>query len=201
MNYRIKSKLIKEAMIFNASNNLNDLSVVEASNVNKKENATVFQMILQIPIGYIISLDEVANDRDVKLDLDLTYGTVRNLPAVLAYGFNAWKDSDRNERIDITAKSLAAYLMLLCENEHSCGIEITKPPFVSAETTDFGWTGYIIKTGTKKQIDLLQIAKRAVSCVDSCLTIENKEIEKAYKEMTGVDLSEYGFDGIQACFE
>jgi hypothetical protein len=201
MSFKIKSKLLKDAFNYNAVNRINDLSAPEASDVYRKTNASTEQMVIQILIGYVTSLEDIANDKDVKLSLDLTYGTVNNLPLVVAYGFNAWADCTTQERIDITAKSLAAYLMLMCVNEHNCELEITRPALYTADSWAFGWTGNVVSTGIKKKIDLLNIAKKSVKNSAGVLTIEDKEIVDTYKEMTDINLSTYGFEGIEVSFK
>lgn len=202
MKFVLKSQLLKDEFALDSDysqKNL-DLPIPEASALLTREGVPEDRMIFQILIGYASSLDDIANDEDVNLDLDLTYNTVKNLPLVIAYGFKCWADCTTAERVDISAKSLAAYLTLLCENEHQCGIELIKPFLYNEKIINYGWCGNIFRTGVKEKKDLLGIAKESVRYADSSLIIEDEAIRQAYREMTGVELSEYGYDGLTAVF-
>ena len=198
MSFNLKSKILKEEFLFSKTSRINLLSVQDASNYYKKNNVPKDRMYFQILIGYVSSLGDIASDKIVNLDLDLTYNTVKNLPIVIAYGFNGWSNCSLNERIDISVKSLAAYLMLLCVNEHNCGIQINIPAIYTADSLNHGWSGAYVCTGTKQKKDLLNIAKESVKYESKTLTIDTEKLNTAYKEMTGVDLSKYGLDGIEA---
>lgn len=201
MSYNLKSNVLKEEFLFAKTSRVSLLSVQDASNYYKSNNVPKERMYFQILIGYVSSLGEIANDKIVNLDLDLRYNTVKNLPMVIAYGFNGWANCSTDERIDISAKSLAAYLMLLCVNEHNCGIEITTPAIYTTEIFNHGWSGAYVSTGTKQKKDLLKIAKESVKFESNTLTIDTEKLIAAYKEMTGVDLSKYGLDGVEVSFQ
>jgi hypothetical protein len=191
------------------------MSKEEASRFWKKNNFTEERISFSIMIGYLSSVCEMAdeyNDQtDEKVSLDLTYDTVANLPVILGYQYFAYVKSGSytsEKTLEIVNKTLAAYFMLLCMNEHMCFPTVSKLHNYDAImksiagdldlTHNDSWMGYTVRVGVNKEYDLLQELGQVVKISASgLLRIRISRLVELYKQMCGVDLREKGLDDFE----
>ena len=192
------------------------MSKEEASRFWKKNNFTKERISFSIMIGYLSSVFEMAdeyNDQtDEKVSLDLTYDTVANLPVILGYQYFAYVRSGSytsEKALEIVNKTLAAYMMLLCMNEHMCFPTVSRLNNYDAImksivgdndlTHQDSWMGYTVKVGVNKEYDLLQELGQVVKVSSSgVFRIRISRPVELYKQMCGVDLREKGLDDFEA---
>lgn len=192
------------------------MSKEEASRFWKKNNFTEERISFSIMIGYLSSVCEMAdeyNDQtDEKVSLDLTYDTVANLPVILGYQYFAYVRSGSytsEKALEIVNKTLAAYLMLLCMNEHMCFPTVSRLNNYDAImksiagdndlTHQDSWMGYTVKVGVNKEYDLLQELGQVVKLgASGVFRIRISRLVELYKQMCGVDLREKGLDDFEA---
>lgn len=214
MNLIFKNPTIKTD--FEINEKIQNMSKGEASRFWKKNNFTDERIIFSIMIGYLSSVCEMAdeyNDQtDENVSLDLTYDTVANLPAVLGYQYFAYVRSGSftsEKALEIANKTLAAYLMILCMNEHMCFPTVSRLNNYDAImksiagdndlTHQDSWMGYTIKVGVNKEYDLLQELGQIVKVSASgVFRIRISRLVELYKQMCGVDLREKGLDDFEA---
>ena len=201
--YEIHTKLLK-------------LSKEEVSRYWTKNKFSEERITFSILIGYVSSICEMVdeyNDREnATIVLDLTYGTISNLPEILGYQYFAYVRSGSytsEKALEIVNKTLAAYMMLLCMNEHMCFPTVSKLNNYDAImkslsgnldlTHQDSWMGNTVKVGINKEYDLLkelgQVVKVSASGV---LRIRISRLVELYKQMCGVDLREKGLDDFEA---
>lgn len=213
MNLIFKNPTIKTD--FEINEKIQNMSKGEASRFWKKNNFTDERIIFSIMIGYLSSVCEMAdeyNDQtDENVSLDLTYDTVANLPAVLGYQYFAYVRSGSftsEKALEIANKTLAAYLMILCMNEHMCFPTVSRLNNYDAImksiagdndlTHQDSWMGYTIKVGVNKEYDLLQELGQVVKVSASgVFRIRISRLVELYKQMCGVDLREKGLDDFE----
>ena len=214
MNLIFKNPTIKTD--FEINEKIQNMSKGEASRFWKKNNFTDERIIFSIMIGYLSSVCEMAdeyNDQtDENVSLDLTYDTVANLPLVLGYQYFAYVRSGSftsEKALEIANKTLAAYLMILCMNEHMCFPTVSRLNNYDAImksiagdndlTHQDSWMGYTIKVGVNKEYDLLQELGQIVKVSASgVFRIRISRLVELYKQMCGVDLREKGLDDFEA---
>ena len=109
--------------------------------------------------GYVA--DMLRDSIEVHKELDLSYGTVGNLPAVLGLRLHEIRDMKTpwQDSVASLAKSLAAYLFFLAMNEHGCAMKVIQmgtpfaPPPKSEEPL---WAElFRYKTGVRQGVDFL----------------------------------------------
>lgn len=201
---------------FEINEKIQNMSKEEASRFWKKNNFTEERISFSIMIGYLSSVCEMAdeyNDQtDEKVSLDLTYDTVANLPVILGYQYFAYVRSGSytsEKALEIVNKTLAAYLMLLCMNEHMCFPTVSRLNNYDAImksiagdndlTHQDSWMGYTVKVGVNKEYDLLQELGQVVKVSSSgVFRIRISRLVELYKQMCGVDLREKGLDDFEA---
>jgi hypothetical protein len=156
--------------------------------------------------------DEYNDQTDEKVSLDLTYDTVANLPVILGYQYYAYVRSGSytsEKALENVNKTLAAYLMLLCMNEHMCFPTVSRLNNYDAImksiagdndlTHQDSWMGYTVKVGVNKEYDLLQELGQVVKVSSSgVFRIRISRLVELYKQMCGVDLREKGLDDFEA---
>ena len=192
------------------------MSKEEASRFWKKNNFTEERISFSILIGYLSSVFEMADEynyqTDEKVSLDLTYDTVASLPVILGYQYFAYVRSGSytsEKALEIVNKTLAAYLMLLCMNEHMCFPTVSRLNNYDAImksiagdndiTHQDSWMGYTVKVGVNKEYDLLQELGQVVKFSSSgVFRIRVSRLVELYKQMCGVDLCEKGLDDFEA---
>jgi hypothetical protein len=192
------------------------MSKEEASRYWTRNNYSNERMVFSILIGYLSSLGEMAdeyNDQtDDKVSLDLTYDTVANLTTVLGYQYFAYVRSGSytsEKALEIVNKTLAAYLMLICMNEHMCFPTVSRLNNYDAIMKSIAgdndlshqdsWMGYTVKVGVNKEYDLLQELGQVVKVSSSgVFRIRISRLVELYKQMCGVDLREKGLDDFEA---
>lgn len=171
-----------------------------------RNHFTEERKVLDILLGYLDSLLELAEELQPQCDrdssLDLTYKTVKNLPLVLGYQYMAYTRShsfSKEEALDISKRTLASYLILLCMNEHMCIPQIER--IVSVEEymdgDDWGdtWCGNSLKIGTEHKLDLLQeVGYSILVTFSGRFMVRISHISDLYKSICGIDLREHGFD-------
>lgn len=213
MNLIFKNPTIKTD--FEINEKIQNMSKEEASRFWKKNNFTDERIIFSIMIGYLSSVCEMAdeyNDQtDENVSLDLTYDTVANLPLVLGYQYFAYVRSGSctsEKALEIANKTLAAYLMILCMNEHMCFPTVSKLNNYDAImksiagdndlTHQDSWMGYTIKVGVNKEYDLLQELGQVVKVrASGVFRVRISRLVELYKQMCGVDLREKGLDDFE----
>ena len=144
---------------------------------------------------------------DNKYTLDLTYKTVKHLTPILGLQYFDYiykHEMDKEKAVGIAKKTLAAYLTVLCMNEHLCFPTISKMDNIneimdmakaSGKRPDDSWMGFTIKVGTKEEIDLIKEVGTAVKITSKGdFRIRVSHIVEIYKRMCGVDLYEYGIE-------
>ena len=185
---------------------------------NKSKGCSLESLSFSIPIGYFTSLcDSVEiceNAFDNHPTLDLTYQTLEHLPFILAMQYGDYalnNDMNKENALQITKKTLATYLMLLCMNEHMCFPtiymlenvkEIMDTSSALGKNPDDSWMGFRIKVGVNEEIDLLSEMGNAVELnEDGYLRITFARVVELYRRMCGVDLYEYGIEDVQITYE
>lgn len=108
--------------------------------------------------------------------------------------------------IEILKKTLAAYLMLLCMNEHGCVPEVQRyMNFESMlnkigenQTDAYSWMGFTISVGTNGKYDLLMETEQAATVTaKGVLRIRVAHICEIYKRMCEVDLKDKGLENFE----
>ncbi len=136
--------------------------------------------------------------------LDLSYDTINEITvnALDTYRHNITENkmSETHAR-KLFCRMIAAYLMVLCANEHNCKLNIRQlneePSWNEEEKY---WASCLeIKIGNKSKVDFLGAAVEGLRCnaVKNMLTKQIwysvSPIIEAYKKATGVNLAEMGF--------
>lgn len=152
---------------------------------------------MNVLYGFVNSLIEVSEFPEINIDLDLTYKTIEGLLPAIAYEFMVGCNSGYSfdENIDIAEKTIAAYLMFLCANEHDYQIKVTKPDICNP---NIDWSGMIIKidNGTKSY-DMLDNLRGCVKSKNGVIVIEIEKIIRAYQSITAVDLKQYKWEDVR----
>ncbi len=190
------------------------LTTQQASLFWKEHKLSEEKMAFSILLGYLSSLCEIVEEYEDTFDshptLDLTYDTVKHLPLFLAQQYYAYVASGSftsDKAIEILNKTLAAYLMLLCVNEHACIPDINRRKdfdwiFADGDTDEthaYSWAGFTIKVGVNRKHDMLQELSRTVKVTaNGVLRIRISRAVEIYKRMCGVDLREKGLDDLEA---
>ena len=152
--------------------------------------------------GYLSSLIEVAEYPEVNLKLDLTYETVENLPNAIAYEFLVGMNSGYSlaENIEIAEKTIATYLTLLAMNEHQLTYTVRDEEF-DPKNPGKNFTGIsVIVNKMFIQCNFLEAAHGCLKYKANEITVLVSNVCKAYKNLTGVDLKEFGLDDLQGTF-
>ena len=192
-----------------------NLTGEQFSQFMKKHNYSDNRMAFTMPCGYVSSLCEIIEEfeghQEDGATLDLTYDTVKHLPLFLGQQYFAYVASGSftsQKALEILRKTLAAYLMLLCMNEHGCVPEIQR--YINLETllnkmsenqTDaYSWMGFTISVGAKEKYDLLMETEQAANVTaKGVLRIRVAHICEIYKRMCGVDLKDKGLENFEGC--
>lgn len=200
---------------FELSQKTNGMSKEQASQFWTKNKYSEEKMVLSIPIGYVDSLFEIVEEFEAKLEshptLDLTYDTVQHLPVFLAQQYFAYVGSGsftQDKAVEILIKTFAAYLTLLCINEHGYTPDVQRRKDMEwiynnidpDETHVYSWSGHTIKVGDKSKYDLLPEMSRVVKVTaNETLRIRISRVVEIYKRMCGVNLREKGMDDLEGC--
>ena len=110
--------------------------------------------------------------------------------------------------MEIANKTLAAYLMLLCMNEHMCFPtvsrlnnfdEILKGLGDDMSATPKGsWMGCTVKVGVNTAMDLLtELGNIVRVSASGAFRLRISRLVELYKQMCGVDLREKGLDDLE----
>ena len=153
-------------------------------------------------VGYISSLIEVAEYPEVNLKLDLTYETIENLPDAIAYEFMVGMNSgySLNENIEIAEKTIASYLTFVAMNEHQLAYTV-KEGTLDPKNPGKNFTGISVMVNNMlAQCNFLEAAHGCLQYKENEITVLVSDVCKAYKNLTGVDLKEFGLDDLQAEF-
>ena len=213
MNLKFKNSTLKAD--FALSQRVSGLTHEQASQFWSKNNYSEEKMAMCMPLGYVGSLFEIVEEFEDKLEdhatLDLTYDTIQHLPVFLAQQYFAYVGSGsftQDKAVEILIKTFAAYLMLLCINEHGCAPDVQRRRDMEwiynniepDETHLYSWSGHTIKVGDKKKYDLLPEMSRVVKVTaNGTLRIRISRAVEIYKRMCGVDLREKGMDDLEGC--
>ena len=209
-----KNPTLKKEYAF--ENMTKGLSVKEGANLWKTLNMSEDRMVLLAPIGYLISFCEVADEYVEKenngISIDLTYDTVKNLPDILGYQYLSYTVTGlytKDKALEIVKKTLAAYLMLLCMNEHMCSYTVERlnnfENIIRKVDTDpdltNSWSGYTIKVGPRMQYDMLpEVENAARETARGSFRMRFSHAVEIYKRMCGVDLREKGLDDLDCVY-
>lgn len=186
------------------------LSVKETSNLWNMLNISEDRIAFLMTIGYLASFDEIADEyaeqQNNGISIDLTYDTVKNIPKILGYQYFAYTISGtctKDKALEVIKKTLAAYLMLLCMNEHMCSYAVERlndfENIIRKVDTDpdlaHSWSGLTIKVGPRMQYDMLPEVENAVKVTATgSFRMRFSHVVEIYKRMCGVDLREKGLD-------
>lgn len=200
---------------FALSQKVNGMTNEQASQFWTKNKYSEEKMVFSIPIGYVDSLFEIVEEFEGKLEshptLDLTYDTVQHLPVFLAQQYFVYVGSrsfTQDKAIEILIKTFAAYLTLLCINEHGYIPDVQRRKDMEwiynniepNETHVYSWSGHTIKVGDKNKYDLLPEMSRVVKVTaNETLRIRISRVVEIYKRMCGVNLREKGMDDLEGC--
>lgn len=147
--------------------------------------------------GYAVELVRAAEEAG--LDLDLTYDTLKNLPAAAMLLYNKQHvndyDDERNKRV--TCRTIAGYCVTLLINNHDSGIEVKSYSNSKDETRPEQWADrYVLKFNHKKNSDLLPYVWEGATDypieIDNGFMIDVNPLIEAYARLTGVNLAEKG---------
>jgi len=162
-----------------------------------RSNSDALASVEMIIGGYTIELLRTAEE--VGLELDLSYETLNNVPAVAMFLYNkqhasGYDDSD-NQRV--TCRTIAGYLTTLAINNHELGVEAKTYSNNKNEIRPEQWADrFVIKLNHKKNSDLLPyVCEGATSHpieIENGFMIDIDPLVEAYKRLTGVDLAEKG---------
>ena len=190
------------------------LSMEEQSRLWSKNNFSEERMVFSILIGYLDSFCEIADECENQYEshptLDLTYDTVEYFPLVLGHQYFAYVKSGSytsEKALEIANKTLAAYFMLLCMNEHMCFPTVEKLSIFDSilnnnSDADIArnnyWMGFSVKVGVNKEYDLLGELGTAIRMTSSgVFRVRISRLVELYKQMCGVDLREKGLDDFE----
>ena len=191
------------------------LSKGEASRFWTKHNYGDEEIIFSILVAYLSSLCEIVEECEQQygshITLDLTYDTVEHFPRVIGQMYFNYVNSGSytsEKAIEIVNKTLSAYFMLLCMNEHRCIPTISKLNDFDAIMKSIAgddelthrdsWMGHTVKVGVNKEYDLLQELGQVVRITASgALRCRISRLVELYKKMCGVDLREKGLDDFE----
>ena len=197
MNMHIKNEQIKKAIAFENNRRVSKASILECADVMADMSPT--DIVMNIMLGYISSLDEIAETPEIDLHLDLTYDTIKDFPTAVAYEFGAFEDTSSpfDNKVEIAIKTIASYLTFLAANEH--GLEIIGE-FCGDHNAPDTYSGLFALVGTiNAREDFLAAAAGCVEFNGKDLEVYYSKIRDAYMRVTGVDLFvDYGLD--DCCF-
>lgn len=185
---------------------------------NNKRDGSFEKMSFEIITGYLFSLLDYIEMAEIMFDnkytLDLTYKTVKHLTPILGLQYFDYiykHKMDKEKAVGIAKKTLAAYLTVLCMNEHMCFPTISKMENINeimdtakvlGKNPDTSWMGFTIKVGTKEEIDLIKEVGTAVKITSKGdFRIRVSHIVEIYKRMCGVNLYEYGIEDYELANE
>ena len=213
MNLIFKNPTIKTD--YEVHKKISGLSMEETSRFWTKNNFSEERKIFSILIGYLDSICEIADECESQYEhhptIDLTYDTVKHLPLVLGHQYFSYVKSGSytGERaLKIANKTLAAYFMLLCMNEHMCFPTVSRLDNFDDILKGLGddistipkgsWMGCTIKVGVNKEMDLLTELGNVIRVSASgAFRVRISRLVEIYKQMCGVDLREKGLDDLE----
>ena len=191
------------------------LSIEETSRLWTKNKFSEERKVFSILIGYLDSICDIADRCENQYEphpmLDLTYETVEHLPLVLGHQYFSYVESGLytgEKALEIANKTLAAYLMLLCMNEHMCFPTVSRLNNFEDIRKSLGsdmhtthkdsWMGCTIKVGVDKEMDLLTELGNVIRVSASgAFRVRISRLVELYKQMCGVDLREMGLDDFE----
>ena len=214
MELEFKNPMIKNALD-DFSNMNSDLMKLARNN---KGNVSFEKMSFDIITGYLFSLLDYIEMAEVMFDnkytLDLTYKTVKHLTPILGLQYFDYvyeHKMDKEKAVGIAKKTLAAYLTVLCMNEHMCFPTISRMENINeimdtakalGKNPDDSWMGFTIKVGTKEEIDFIKEVDTAVKITSKGdFRIRVSHIVEIYKRICGVNLYEYGIEDCEIADE
>ena len=185
---------------------------------NNKSNVSFEKMSFDIITGYLFSLLDYIEMAEIVFDnkytLDLTYKTVKHLTPILSLQYFDYvyeHKMDKEKAVGIAKKTLAAYLTVLCMNEHMCFPTVSRMENIDEimdtakaikKNPDDSWMGFTIKVGTKEEIDLIREVGTAVKITSNGgFRIRVSHIAEIYKRVCGVNLYEYGIEDYELADE
>ena len=194
------------------------LSMEETSRLWTKNKFSEERIAFSILIGYLDSICEIADECENQYEshpaIDLTYKTVKHLPLVLGHQYFSYVKTGSytsEKALEIANKTLAAYFMLLCMNEHMCFPTISQLDNINEimdtakalkKNPDDSWMGVTIKVGTKEEIDFIKEVGTAVKVTSKgAFRIRVSHIAEVYKRICGVNLYEYGIEDYELADE
>ena len=213
MNLIFKNPTIKTD--YEVHKKISGLSMEETSRFWTKNKFSEERIVFSILIGYLDSFCEIADECGDHYELhpivDLTYETVKHIPLVLGHQYFACVKSGSytsEKALEIANKTLAAYFMLLCMNEHMCFPAVSRLDNINDILNSLGtdadatpkdsWTGCTIKVGVNKEYGLLRELGTAIRMTSSgVFRVRTSRLVELYKQMCGVDLREKGLEDFE----
>ena len=162
-----------------------------------KEHRDALESVEMIIGGYAVELVRAAEEAG--LELDLTYDTLKNLPAAAMLLYNKQHVNDyedqRNKRV--TCRTIAGYFVTLLINNHNPGIEVKSYSNSKDETRPEQWADrYVLKFNHKKNSDLLPYVWEGATDhpieIDNGFMIDVNPLNEVYARLTGVNLADKG---------
>ena len=181
---------------------LGEMTPSETMAHTKKNHKNAFASIKAIIGHYACELISAAEA--INVELDLTYETIKNIPAALALLYNKqhqWGYPDYRNKI-VTCKTLAAYIdLLIINNFDDCRIDVKTYSNKNNETRPDMWQDcMLLKLDNKKNSDMLPFiwagANRAPILMESGFIIDITPLIDGYKQLTGDNIADEGLTNI-----
>lgn len=195
----IKNEQIKKAISFEKKNKVFAKDAKSAAKVYEK--ATAEEMGMSILWGYVSSLCEVSKDLAVNAELDLTYSTMLNfmkaVGGVFASVSNPLAGNTEKTIAEIIEKTIASYLMLLAINDDKANIFFSRDIGTSAAElySPVKWSGIKIEIGNMLwKSDFLDAIHGAATVKGNELIVRTDKIVRAYQQLTGKNLADFGME-------
>ena len=179
---------------------LGQLSQAEMKRYNNdhdKDILAIMKAVIGLYSGELITAAE-----DAKVKLDLSYGTIKNIPAALTMLYtkqHRWGYDDQRNKI-VTCRTLAAYINLLIINNFELeNIEAFSFAFanVSGASKPEMWADHmVLKLDNQKNSDMLPFvwagANRIPLKIDNGFMIDITPLVEGYEKLTGDNLVDKG---------
>ena len=146
---------------------------------------------------------------DAKIDLDLSYDTIKNIPDALSSLYRAQHKAgltdSRNK--EVTCRALAAYInLLIINNFDDCSIDARRYPSKDNEARPDRWTGFLsLVLDKKKNSDMLPFIWEGANEDDKQLKtgfiLDIQPLVEGYKKLTGSKLTNEGLTDIKLTYE
>lgn len=206
MDYKVNARFVERVLeikeaTHDIAEDMDSLRRFIDSNIHSEEDRVKF-----ILAGYMDAMEDAANLANV--DLDMTYETAGNLmPALIALAhLQKSQGYDNQKNAELTTKTLSAYLTLLAINNHKVSASAGSKSNRRKENRPEFWSDrYYLRLNNKKESDLLPYVVAGINTtqieVDNGFTLDIRPLLGAYRRITDVDLTDYGFANLIIDFD